>query len=277
MELLPPKRNPNNPRGHVEKALVKSLILKGIVSRMKRHRIPKEERSSSMLHIGIVACSAEGAALCYRTIYLEGSSGDKYSHPEVTMHTFPLSEYMRNIEVRNWDGVANLLVSSTNKLAHIGADFIICPDNTVHQAFDRVIPQSPLPWIHIADVVSSEAARRNYKRVGVLGTRYLMESSVYSVRLEAKDVDYVLPSRDERTRINEIIFNELVYGVFTDESRGYFTRVIDRLKRECCDAVVLGCTEIPLLVSSAVSSLPTLDSTRLLARAALQRAIHDIK
>jgi aspartate racemase len=224
-------------------------------------------------HIGIVACSSEGAALCYRTICLEGAMiMGRQSHPEITMHTYPLREYMRHIEVDCWDGVAELMLSSAEKLARVGADFIICPDNTIHQAFDRVVDRSSLPWLHIAEEVAAEAARRNYGRLGILGTRYLMEGPVYRTKLAAKKIDHLIPDTNERQRISEIIFDELVNGRFRAESRRYFNEVIDRLKDQGCDAAVLACTEIPLLLTEDDSSLPTLDSTRILARAALRRA-----
>lgn len=224
-------------------------------------------------HIGIVACSSEGAALCYRTICLEGPMiMGRQSHPEITMHTYPLREYMQHIEVDGWDGVAELMLSSAEKLARVGADFIICPDNTIHQAFDRVVAKSSLPWLHIAEEVAAEAARRNYGRLGILGTRYLMEGPVYPTKLAARRIDHLIPDTNERRRINEIIFDELVNGRFTAESRRYFNEVIDRLKDQGCDAAVLACTEIPLLLTEDDSSLPTLDSTRILARAALRRA-----
>ena len=196
----------------------------------------------------------------------------RQSHPEITMHTYPLSEYMRHIEVDRWDGVAELMLSSAEKLARVGAGFIICPDNTIHQAFDRVVDKSSLPWLHIAEEVASEAAGRNYRRLGILGTRYLMEGPVYPTKLAAKKINHSIPDTNERRRINEIILDELVKGRFTEESRRYFNEVIDRLKDQGCDAAVLACTEIPLLLTEDDSSLPTLDSTRILARAALKRA-----
>lgn len=224
-------------------------------------------------HIGIVACSAEGAALCYRTICIEGMKlMGKHSHPEVTMHTYPLNEYMLHIEAGDWDRVADLMLSSAEKVAEAGADFIICPDNTIHQAFDRVIKKSLLPWLHIAEIVAAEAARKNYKCVGILGTRYLMEGPIYPTKLAALNIGHLIPTTNERGHISEIIFDQLVKGQFTTKSRAYFTKVIDRLKNRGCDAVVLGCTEIPLLISQEDSPLPTLDSTRLLAMAALRRA-----
>ncbi len=228
-----------------------------------------------MKHIGIVACSAEGAALCYRTICIEGETlmGKRYAHPEVTMHTFSFSEYMRHIEAGEWQEVANMMLASASKVAKVGADFAVCPDNTIHQAFDLFIERSPIPWLHIAEEVAKEAKRKNYKRLGILGTRFLMESSVYPEKLNEAGIEYVIPGVEDRKRINEIIFDELVYGRFYPESRAYFREVIDKLKADGCDAVVLGCTEIPLLITDEHSPLPTLDSTRILARAALKKAI----
>jgi len=191
------------------------------------------------------------------------------------MHTHPLAEYMRHIETDDWDAVAALMLSSAEKLVRCGADFLICPDNTVHRAFDKVVKSSPLPWLHIAEEVAARAAILNYRCLGVVGTRYLMEGPVYPARLAVLGIDYRIPAAPDRRRINEIILNELVNGQFTGESRTYFGRVIDELRDEGCDAVVLGCTEIPLLVAQQDSPLPILDSTRLLARAALRRASED--
>jgi aspartate racemase len=225
-------------------------------------------------HIGIVACSAEGAALCYRTVCLEGTAlMGRHAHPEVSMHTHSLAEYMKYIEANDWAGVATLMLSSAEKLARAGADFLICPDNTIHQAFDLIQHRSPRPFLHIAQEVACEAQRCRYRRLAVLGTRYLMEGPVYPERLKANGLDYRIPGQKERERINQIIFDELVNAQFTPRSLAYFVEVIRSLRDEGCDAVVLGCTEIPLLVSSENSPLPTLDSTRLLARAALRKAI----
>ena len=218
-------------------------------------------------HIGIVACSAEGAALCYRTICIEGPQlmGAAHAHPEVSVHTHSLAEYMERIYRGDWEGVGTLMLASADKLARIGASFLICPDNTIHQALPYVTPRSPLPWLHIAEVVAAEAAARGFRRVGLTGTRWLMEGPVYPREL-------VRPDAAERAEINRIIMDELVCGVFRPQALQYFQRVIARMKDAGCDAVVLGCTEIPLIVDDSTSPLPTLDSTRLLARAALARA-----
>jgi aspartate racemase len=225
-------------------------------------------------HIGIVACSAEGAALCYRTICVEGAALlGPHAHPEVSMHTHPLADYMRCIERGDWPGVGELMLSSATKLASIGADFLICPDNTIHQALRYVEPLSPRPWLHIADVVAAEAARRGYARVAITGTRWLVESDVYPQKLVAHGIAYERPDEPEREVINRIIMDELVCGIFRPEAVAEFQKIIARLATHGCDAVVLGCTEIPLLMNDDNSPLPTLDSTRLLARAALVRAV----
>ena len=225
-------------------------------------------------HIGIVACTAEGASLCYRTICVEGAAlKGPHAHPEVSMHSHSLAGYMQCIYKGDWPGVADLMLSSATKLASIGADFLICPDNTIHQALRYVEPHSPLPWLHIAEVVAAEAAGRSFKRLGITGTRWLVESDVYPEKLTARGIEYLRPSEPEREEINRIIMDELVYGTIRPESVAVFQRVIERLKTEGCDAVVLGCTEIPLIIDNSNSPLPTLDSTRLLARAALRRAV----
>jgi aspartate racemase len=229
-----------------------------------------------MLHIGIVACSTEGAALCYRTISLEGAQRlGKHEHPEVSLHSFSLAGYMKCINAGDWAGVAELMLASAEKLGKAGADFLICPDNTIHQAFDLVEHRSPRPWLHIAREVAAVAKGRGFKRLGVLGTRYLMEGPVYCEALQAAGIEHRVPSAVERERINQIILDELVYGEFLPESLAYYIEAIRALKGEGCDAVVLGCTEIPLLVTPEASPLPTLDSTRLLARAAVRKAVED--
>jgi len=227
-----------------------------------------------MKTIGIVACSVEGASLCYRTIALEGARlMGTHDHPPVCLHNHSLAESMKYVDADDWDGVGELMLSSARALERAGADFLICPDNTIHRAMPYVRPRSSVPWLHIAEVVAGEAKRRGFKKVGITGTKYLVESDVYPEKLAECGIDYVRPAADEREEINRIIFEELVNGVFTPEAVSYFHRVMRRLKSEGCDAVVLGCTEIPLIMNDGNSPLPTLDSTRLLARAAVGRAV----
>ena len=225
-------------------------------------------------HIGIVACSAEGAALCYRTICGEAPHlMGEHMHPEVTMHTHPLAEYMVHIRTGDWKKVADLMLSSAQKVAQIGAQFAICPDNTIHEAFDFVKTKSPIPWLHIAEAVAAKSQAEGFKKIAILGTKYLMKGPVYPATLKKFDINSQIPEESDRERIDKIIFEELVNGVFNEQSRLYFNTVIEKLKNRGCEAAVLGCTEIPLLVDPHDCPLPVLDSTRLLARAAIKEAL----
>jgi len=182
------------------------------------------------------------------------------------MHTPSLAATMDLIYRGDWQGVGEVMLESAHKLAKMGADFLICPDNTIHQALPYVAPRSPRPWLHIADAVMAEAKARGFGRVGLTGTKWLVEGPVYPKEL-------VRPATAEREEINRIIMDELVCGQFKPAAVAYFQRVFREMKGAGCDAVVLGCTEIPLIMNDANSPLPTLDSTRLLARAALRRAL----
>jgi aspartate racemase len=227
-------------------------------------------------HIGIVGCSAEGAALCYRTVCGEAPAQlGEHMHPEVSMHTYPLAEYMAHIRAGDWPAVAGLMASSARKLAAAGAAFAVCPDNTVHQAYDLAVRESPIPWLHIADEVAREAQARGFARLGLLGTSYLLTGTVYQPVLERYGIGCEVPDSRERARIDTVIFTELVNGVLLRKSRRAFNRVIEKLQDRGCDAAVLGCTEIPLLVKPDECTLPVLDSTRILARAALRESLSE--
>ena len=224
-------------------------------------------------HIGIVACSIPGAALCYETIGIEGAGlMGEWGHPEMTLHNIPMSEYTPHFDRGDWPAIAGLMLRSAEVLARAGADFLICPDNTIHQSFPYLLERSPRPWLHIAEEVAREAKRRGYRRVGLTGTKMLMEGPVYPPKFAEVGIELCLPSPEARKEINRIIFEELVYKKFLPESLAHFQQVIEGFKRQGCEAVALSCTEIPLLVNDSNSPLPTLDSTRLLARAALRKA-----
>ncbi len=225
-------------------------------------------------HIGIVACSAEGAALCYRTICAEGAKRlGSHAHPEVSLHSLSLADYVVRLDAGDWAGVAELMLESARKLAAAGADFLICPDNTIHQAFDLVEPRSPLPWLHIAQVVAEEARARGFRRIGLTGTHWLTSSEVYPQRLAACGLDSMRPDGAAQREMGRLIMDELVNGIFEPRTVAFFQNVVRDFRERGCDAVILGCTEIPLIIGDHNSALPTLDSTRLLARAALRRAL----
>ena len=221
-------------------------------------------------HIGIVAVSYEGAALCYRTICSEaGRTLGDHEHPEITLHNLCLSDYMNRIWQDDWKGVGNLLLDSARKVAAAGAELVACPCNSVHEALPEIRAQSPIPWLHIGDVVAREALEAGYEKVGILGTNYLMQSQVYPRSLGEAGIECVKPDEADRNRIDRVIMVELVDGMITDDGRKVVHGVIERLAGQGCDAVALACTELPLLVRPGETVIPTLDSTRLLARAAV--------
>ncbi|MGC4394933.1 aspartate/glutamate racemase family protein [Hydrogenophaga sp. T2] len=226
------------------------------------------------LPIGIVACSSEGAALCYRTLCAEAPAlMGPHAHPDIALHGASLADYVAALERGDRQAVADLMLDSARRLQAAGAAFLVCPDNTIHEAMPLVRPHSPLPWLHIAEVVADEARARGFRRLGLTGTHWLVRSEVYPEALRSRGIEAVRPGDAERDELGRLIMDELVMGVFRPETTARFLAVIAGLQARGCDAVVLGCTEIPLIVSDANSPLPTLDSTRLLARAALRHAL----
>ena len=224
-------------------------------------------------HVGIVACSAEGAALCYRTICSEGSAQlGAHEHPEISLHSSSLAQYVRHLDAGDLDGVGELMLASACKLERAGADFLICPDNTIHQAFHLIEDRSPLPWLNIAQVVANRAAESGIRRVGLMGTHWLVRSLVYDEALDSVGVAAIRPDPEDIDEMGRIIMEELVAGKIVPKSTQRLLHIIAQLELCGCDAVVLGCTELPLVLNDANSALPTLDSTRLLARAALAKA-----
>jgi len=205
--------------------------------------------------------------LCYRTVCTEGARLlGGYAHPEISMHTPSLAEYVRFLEYGDWAGVGALMLASAKVLHRAGADFLICPDNTIHQALPYIEDASPLPWLHIADAVTEDAAGRGFASPGLMGTRWLVNSTVYPAH-------YLRPSLADRDEVNRIIMDELVHGVSNPESVASLQAVIARFREQGCDSVVLGCTELSLVIDKGNSPLPVLDTTRLLARAALRQAV----
>jgi aspartate racemase len=221
------------------------------------------------VHLGILAHSTEGAALCFLAYCQEGfRRTGRNEHPDVTLDYIAFGYSMPAWAAGDYAPVRATLATSVQRLARAGADFFACPDNTAHLALEQPGPELALPGLHIAEVVADEAARAGYRRVGVLGTRYLMDSPLYPRVLATRGIAAEIPDPADRDTINRVIFDELVNGVFTSESRQEYQRIIARLAGRGCDAAALVCTEIPLLVTPEASPLPTLDSTRLLARAA---------
>jgi aspartate racemase len=229
-----------------------------------------------MKHIGILAHSAEGAALCFLEAAHAGEARlGAHNHPEITLDIIAMGAAMDLWERNDFEGVREILARSCERLARAGADFFVCPDNTAHLALELDGAPLPLPGLHIAEVVAETAKARGSRCIGLLGTKWTMDGTTYANAFARAGLDYHVPPPDQRADMNAIIFDELVRGVFLDSSRARVAAMIDGLKREGCDAVALSCTEIPLLITENVSPLSILDSTRLLARAAVDVALGD--
>jgi aspartate racemase len=225
-------------------------------------------------HIGIVACSAEGAALCFREIarYSTQFMGE-HQHPQVTLSCIAMADWMPAFERGDYKGVAEFMLRETAIVAKAGAEVAICPDNSAHLAFEYVVAGSSIPWLHIADEVGLEAVRLGFKHAALLGTRFTMTGPVYPRALAKLGLKVTSPPPADQKLVDDVIFQELVNGIFLEPSRLLYNEVIARMKERGCDCVILGCTEIPLLVRPDDCPLLTLDSTRLLARAAVRYAL----
>ena len=226
-----------------------------------------------MRHLGILATTPEGAALCFRAFCQCGAEElGPHDHPDVTLDCIALARSLPAWEKADYQAVRATLSVSVERLARAGADFFACPDNTAHVALEQPGADLALPGLHIAEVVAGQAAHNGYRRVGLLGTKFTMEGPVYPRALAAQGIAAEVPAAQDRAILHEIILGELVNGVFTERARQEYARIIGHLAARGCDAVGLVCTEIPLLVPPEASPLPVLDSTRLLARAAFDVA-----
>ena len=230
-----------------------------------------------MKHIGILAHSFEGATLCFHTACLEGVKRlGAHSHPEITMTCSPMAQVLEAWERGDNAELRAFFRKDAEKLAAAGADFFVCPDNTAHIALESPGEPFPIPGLHIGEVVAEQALREGRRKVGILGTKYTMTGPVYPGALGRRGLDWAVPAEEDRNLVNRIIFDELCLGVFRDESRAAYVRIIEKLANEGCDSVALVCTEIPLLITADVSPLPILDSTRLLAAAAVEVAVGEV-
>ncbi len=256
---------------HGSAAPVEGLALKiGI----RRHAPRLAHGGLTLKHLGLLGHSAEGAALCFRAFCQQaGARLGEHEHPDVTLDCISFARCMPAYDSGDYASVRAVMETSLSRLAAAGADFFVCPDNTVHLALEQPGPDFPMPGLHIAHVVADRAAADGRGRVGILGTRYTMDGAIYPRALAARGIGAQVPDEADRETVNAIIFHELVQGRFTDASRQKFVDIIERLAARGCDAVALVCTEIPLLISDADSALPVLDSTRLLAAAALDVAV----
>jgi aspartate racemase len=225
-------------------------------------------------HIGILGHSAEGAALCFLTACHAGiAASGAHLHPEVTLSILPMGVSMPAWESGDFAAVRQILAATAQRLAGARCDFWVCPDNTAHIALEAPGPDYPLPGLHIAEEVAAAAQAGGHKRVALLGTNWTMGGPVYRRVFAQRGMELAIPGEADRALVHRVIFDELCNGQLRPESRAEYVRIIAQLRAQGCEAVILGCTEIPLLITPEVSPLPTLDSTRLLAKAAVEVAL----
>src|SRR6476660_9281043 len=233
-----------------------------------------DAQADGMRHIGVLAHSADGAALSFLEMVREASRRlGPHRHPEITLSILPMGAVLEAYERRDLSAVRAYLARTTRRLAAAGCDFFVCPDNTAHLALELPGEPLPLPGLHIAEIVAERATADGYTCVGLLGTKWTMEGPVYPAAFARHGIALRTPEPADRALVDEVIFGELTQGRLLDASRAEYVRIIDGLRREGCDSVALSCTEIPLLITPEVSPLPTLDSTRLLAREAVATAL----
>jgi aspartate racemase len=226
--------------------------------------------------IGIVAHSAEGAALCFITACREGQRLlGAHMYPEIVVSAIPMGLSMGAWEAEDYDAVAELLRRGVATVAKAGADFFVCSDNTAHIALERVVHTLPIPGLHIADVVCREIKAAGWANAGLLGTRWTMTGPVYAAALEKHGIGRIVPNETRREQLNRAIFDELCLARFLPSTTDMFIDAIHELKADGADCAILGCTEIPLIITDENSPLPTLDSTRLLAKHAVRLALSD--
>lgn len=229
-----------------------------------------------MKTVGIVAHSAEGGALCFLTACREGAVHlGPHMHPNIVVSAVPLGLSMPGWLADDYPAVAEFLAQGVRQVAAAGADFYICPDNTAHIVLEQIAADLPLPGLHIAEVVCHEITMHGWKRVGLLGTRWTMTGPVYARALQQRGLERLIPEEPRRERLNAAIFDELCQGIFHTETTDLFLQAIDELKSQGAECVILGCTEIPLIVTPINSPLPILDSTRLLAKYAVRAALNE--
>jgi len=229
-----------------------------------------------MKTLGIVAHSAEGAGLCFLTACREGGLQlGPHMHPTIVMSAVPLAYSMPGWETDDHEAVAEFLSQGVRMVAAAGADFYVCPDNTAHIVLEPIAADLPIPGLHIAEVVCHEIINSGWKRVGLLGTKWTMTGPVYAGALQQRGLERLIPEEPVREKLNTAIFDKLCQAIFDDESTQLFLNAIEELKERGAECVILGCTEIPLIVTAANSPLPILDSTRLLARYAVKEALSD--
>ena len=225
--------------------------------------------------IGIVGgLSPESTATYYEYItrgYTE-RFGD-HGYPEIIIYSVNFQNYIVWGDAGDWNSIAEDMIKAACALERAGAEFGIIATNTMHIVFDEVQSAVRIPFLHLIDATAEAIQAKGFSTVGLLGTRFTMNEPFYRERLAANGITAIVPAAADREEVNRVIYEELVRGRILDQSRERFTAIISSLNERGAQGVILGCTEIPLLVSGNDSSLPLFDTTAIHARKALEYAV----
>lgn len=173
-----------------------------------------------------------------------------------------------------WDELNDIMVQSAKQLERAGADFIVLCTNTMHLSSSEIVKNITIPFLHIAEAVGDEILKKGLKKVGLLGTRFTMEKDFYKSVIQQKfGVEVIVPNKVDRNTVHSVIFDELVHGKINNESREKYKEIICKLQDQGAQGIILGCTEIPLLISDTDINLPTFNTTRIHAEKAVEWAV----
>ena len=196
-----------------------------------------------------------------------------HGYPEVVIYSVSFQRYEDWMEREDWDSIEAGLAEGLRALGAAGADFAVIATNTMHNLYDRLEKSSPIPLLSLVDATAEEVKRRGIRRVGLIGTRFAMNKPFYREGLKRHGIEVVVPDERDQAYIGRVIFEELSFGVLREESRRGSLEIIGRLHERGAEGVILGCTEIPLLVKQEHTRIPVFDTTTIHAEAALQHAI----
>ncbi|AJG75225.1 aspartate/glutamate racemase family protein [Bacillus thuringiensis] len=230
-----------------------------------------------MKTIGLIGgMSWESTAEYYRIINEEIKSrlGGLHS-AKCLINSVDFEEIERYQSSGDWDSAGEILGNAAYSLQKGGADFIIICTNTMHKVVEKIKENIHIPILHIADATAKEIKRKDIQTVGLLGTKYTMEQDFYKSRIEENHIKVVVTSEKDRDKVNEVIYTELCLGKITSQSREYYKRVIENLIQEGAKGIILGCTEIGLLIKQEDVSVPIFDTTRIHAVEAVHFALQN--
>lgn len=229
-----------------------------------------------MKTIGLIGgMSWESTADYYKILNREVKArlGEPHS-AKIIMHSVDFSEIEELQSAGEWDKLTKKMINIAQKIESAGADMILICANTMHQMAPEVQKNIKIPLLHIADAAAEKIEAKSFKKVGLLGTKYVMEGSFYKKKIEDNyDIEVIVPDLKSREDVHRIIYQELVSGIFKDHSRARFKKIINSLKEKGAEGIILGCTEIPLLIKDKDSSLPIFNTTELHAKKAVQFAL----